>query len=124
MASSLESPTFRWKRDPWVTTPQPDNIDKSTAVDTLDERHQAVFQRAINNLLATELAEMTYAQLIDGPPLWEAALDQYRHTHTGEEPVFNHRELCPGVVDQKRAFLQSFDPLVMEIRSDVGLLVL
>ncbi|KAH8768864.1 hypothetical protein F5883DRAFT_417533 [Diaporthe sp. PMI_573] len=118
MASSLESPTFPWKRDPWVTTPRPDNIDKSTAVDTLDERHQAVFKRAITNLLATELAEMTYAQLIDGLPLWEVALDQYRHTHTGEEPVSNHRELCPGVVDQTTAPLQSFDPLVLEIRSD------
>lgn len=120
MASSLESPTFRWKHDLWVTTPRPDSIDKSTVADVLDDRHQAVFQRAMTNVLATDLAELTFAQLVDGLPLLEFAIDMSRHSHTREEPVCKHTELCPGAMDQARALRQIFNPLTMEIRSDVS----
>lgn len=120
MASSLESPTFRWKHDLWVTTPRPDSIDKSTVADVLDDRHQAVFQRAMTNVLATDLAELTFAQLVDGLPLWEVAIDMSRHSHTDEEPVCNHTELCPGAMEKARALRQTFNPLIMEIRSDVS----
>lgn len=120
MASSLESSTFRWKHDLWVTTPRPDSIDNSTVADVLDDRHQAVFQRAMTNVLATDLAELTFAQLVDGLPLWEVAINMSRHSHTNEEPVCKHTELCPGAMDQARALRQTFDPLIMEIRSDVS----
>lgn len=73
----------------------------------------------MTNVLATDLAELAFAQLFDGLPLWEVAIDMSRHIHTREEPVCKHRELCPGAMDQARALRQTFDPLIMEIRSDV-----
>ncbi|KAL1869603.1 hypothetical protein Daus18300_005457 [Diaporthe australafricana] len=118
MASSLESPTFRWKRDPWVTTPRPSTIEKSTVAQALDDAHQAVFKRAMTNVLATDLAELTFAQLVDGLPLWGVAIDQSKHRHTREEPTFSHRELCPGVMEKTRSFRQVLDPLLMELRTD------
>ncbi|KAG8164179.1 hypothetical protein KVR01_006097 [Diaporthe batatas] len=118
MASSLESPTFRWKHDPWTTTPPPASIDKSTVADLLDDTHQAAFQRAMTNVLATDLAELTIAQLVDGLPLWEVADNTSRHKHKIEDAVYKHRELCPGAMDQARALRQKLDLLAMEIRSD------
>jgi hypothetical protein len=74
----------------------------------------------LTNVLATDLAELTFAQLVDGLPLWKVAIDMSRHSHTNEEPVCKHNELCPGAMDQARALRQTFDPLKMEIRSDVS----
>ncbi|KAL2272443.1 hypothetical protein FJTKL_06564 [Diaporthe vaccinii] len=36
-----------------------------------------------------------------------------------EEPVFKHRELCPGVLEKTRAFRTAFDPGSLVIRTDV-----
>ena len=55
------------------------------------------------NILATDLAELTFAQLIDGLPLWDVPIDQSKSTHSPEEPVFNHRKLCGGVMEKMRA---------------------
>lgn len=120
MSSSLESPTFRWKHDKWITTPPPKIIEKRTAAQTLDDAHQVAFNRAITNVLATDLAELTFAQLVDGLPLLEVAGDQLKHRHTEGEPVFKHTELCPGAIEKTRALRRAFDPLTMEIRAQVG----
>lgn len=121
MASSLVSPTFHWKRDPWVTTPPPKSIEKSVVAQSLDGAHQVVFKRAMANILATELAGLTFAQLIDGLPLWDVAMDQSRKTHTKEEPVYNHKQLCHGAMEKMREMREQFDPLAMEVRADVSL---
>ncbi|KAJ0117023.1 hypothetical protein J7T55_003439 [Diaporthe amygdali] len=118
MASSLESPTFHWKRDEWVTTPPPKSIEKSVVATSLDGAHQVVFKRAMTNILATELAELTFAQLIDGLPLWDVAMDQSRKTHTKEEPVYNHKQLCDGAMEKMLELREQFDPLAMEVRAD------
>lgn len=118
MASSLESLTFRWKHDPWISTPRPVSLDKSTVADVLDDRHQAVFQQAMTNVLATDLAKLTFAQLVDGLPLWDIAIDLSSQRHSSEEPVYKHKELCPGAMEKARAFHQKFNPLRLEIRSD------
>lgn len=121
MASSLESPTFRWKRDVWVTTPPPKTIEKSTIAQALDDAHQVAFVRAITNVLATDIAELTLAQLVDGLPLWDVAIDSSCYTYMIDEPVFNHKELCPGVMEKLQALRHLFDPLSMEIRTEVNL---
>lgn len=40
-----------------------------------DGQHLDIFIRAVTNILNTELAELTYAQIIDGLPLEEVVLD-------------------------------------------------
>lgn len=123
MASSLESPTFRWKQEPWVTTHSPKLIDKTTVAQALDVPHQISFKQGIANILATELAELTFAQLINGLPLWDVAIDQSKNTHTAEEPVYKHKELCYGAMDKMRLLREKFDILTMEIRTEVNLAV-
>ena len=50
------------------------------AFDSLkSERHREVLMRALTNVLSTELALFTYAQIIDGLPIADVAWDQRYH---------------------------------------------
>ena len=40
------------------------------------DRHRKVLDRAIRNVLSTELAKFTYAQIIDGLPIADVAFDR------------------------------------------------
>jgi hypothetical protein len=62
----------------------------------------------MTNVLATDLAELSFAQFVDGLPLFNAAIDMSMYRHTSEEHVFKHRELCSGVMEQARALTLNF----------------
>ena len=58
------------------------NLSKPSGVDvgfrkvsaaSLEEQHRDIFVRAVSNVLSTEIAELTYAQIIDGLPLSSVA---------------------------------------------------
>ncbi|KAH6618317.1 hypothetical protein B0J18DRAFT_371511 [Chaetomium sp. MPI-SDFR-AT-0129] len=74
----------------------------------LDGEHQRLLVRAINRLLSTELAEFTFAQILDGLPTGDVAYDSPAMPY-GEHPIGTvHDELCPGMVDKVREFRSQF----------------
>ncbi|KAK4442731.1 hypothetical protein QBC34DRAFT_363206 [Podospora aff. communis PSN243] len=91
------------------------------APDTMvDGEHQAVLVRAIGNVLAAEEAVFTFAQIIDGLPTADVAWDRLTHHLTGDHPLDEHEELCPGAMDKARELcgrwrteMLAFDPKLL-----------
>ena len=57
--------------------PSTDIKFRKTNIDTLDEPHRDAVESAISKILSTEIAETTYAQIVDGLPLPEVLKDVY-----------------------------------------------
>ncbi|KAK4171749.1 hypothetical protein QBC36DRAFT_390914 [Triangularia setosa] len=79
--------------------------------------HYSLFIRAMNNILSTELAQFTYAQIIDGLPIEDVAWDRRIPAVYGNHPIEHHPDLCPGALDCARKqkdeidfSILSFDP--------------
>lgn len=68
----------------------------------LDDGHASIFMRALSRLLATELAELTFAQIVDGLPTKASFHDFHLYFNKTNHPVFalDHAEICPGVVEK------------------------
>ncbi|KAM5354427.1 hypothetical protein ACJ41O_001076 [Fusarium nematophilum] len=77
--------------------------------------HLDAFKRAIWNIISTDIAEETYAQLIDGLPLAEVVQDDANADLPNEHPAHDHEEFCPGVLEKTREFRDSFDPELLSI---------
>lgn len=80
-------------------------------LDLLDQAHRCALERAVRNILATDLAETAYAQILDGLPTEQSLMDSYTFQEN-DHPVFalNHVDICPGFVDKARQFRSEFDP--------------
>lgn len=80
-------------------------------LDLLDQAHRCALEQAVRNILATDLAETAYAQILDGLPTEESLMDSYTFQED-DHPVFalNHVDICPGFVDKARQFRSEFDP--------------
>ncbi|KAK7429164.1 hypothetical protein QQZ08_004379 [Neonectria magnoliae] len=77
--------------------------------------HHEVLARAIRNVLGTELAIFTYAQIIDGLPTADVAWDQRLPGIYGDHPIDDvHEELCPAAMDKAREFYENWDPSILK----------
>lgn len=103
----------------WATVAPPEHVETCCVSDVLDTNHQSIFATAMSNLLSTEIAEQTFAQIIDGLPLKDVAFSLRTHEYTRRDPVFSHVELCPGVLERTRMLRDAFDPRTMKMRPDV-----
>lgn len=103
----------------WATVAPPEHLDTCCVSEVLDANHQTVFATAMSNLLSTEIAEQTFAQIIDGLPLEDVAFSLQVHQHTRSDPVASHVELCPGVLERTMMLRGAFDPRAMKMRTDV-----
>ncbi|KAK5656054.1 hypothetical protein OQA88_5193 [Cercophora sp. LCS_1] len=90
-----------------------------TTMDRLDAEHRAVFVRAINNVLATEEALFTYAQIIDGLPIADVAWDRRSPGIFGDHPIEEHEELCPGALEKAREVCRQWDPAILSFDAKV-----
>jgi hypothetical protein len=80
--------------------------------DTSD--HYQTFSRAVFNLLSTDLALFTFAQIVDGLPTTDVAWDRRLPGISDDDhPIEGHPSLCPGVMERTR-----------EIRDQVNLSIL
>lgn len=104
----------------YVTTPKPEVVERMRVDHYLDEAHQAVFNTAVMNVLSTQIAESTFAQIIDGFPLKDVAFGNEGHRNTIYDPVFKHTALCPGTVEKTIQFRASFSPKEMEMEVEVS----
>jgi hypothetical protein len=112
---------YTGQTDPkYDTVPPPKELETSRAELSLADKHLEAYSRALTNILSTDLAELTFAQLVDGLPLWDVVFGLSEYGLVEEEPVYNHRTLCPGVLEKTRAFRAAFEPGKLEMRVDVN----
>ncbi|KAK4149612.1 hypothetical protein C8A00DRAFT_18719 [Chaetomidium leptoderma] len=78
----------------------------------LDKQHCGVLDRAVRNVLGTDLVLETCAQIADGLPLASVANDHYglrgHRRHGVHHPISNHTSLCLGAEEAARDFLSGF----------------
>jgi hypothetical protein len=92
-------------------------------VSSLPQQHRDVFEQALRNVLSTETAQMTYAQIIDGFPTTSVVRDRrgsgmnIDHDH----PVFKtkHDTPCPAAWERLKEFHSSFDMDVLSMDTRV-----
>jgi hypothetical protein len=100
----------------------PDSSPTVAINSSLTGPHLDSFNHAITNILSTDIAKLTYAQLIDGIPLAKVARDDANRELPNDHPVHKHTELCPGVLERTREFRDSFDPGSLKIDAAVYIL--
>lgn len=94
---------------------------RQLSINMLDGDHHDLFTRAISRVLSTEIAEQTYAQIIDGLPLTGVIYESGGGSLPRDHPLHDvHHELCPGVLDKTRQFREEFDPQILSIDSRVS----
>lgn len=96
---------------------QPPNADirfRKASIDILDEPHRDAVASAISRVLSTEIAETTYAQIVDGLPLLEVVNDVYGDIICPDHPIHQHTQLKDGVIDTVRLFRDEFDPNILQ----------
>ena len=89
------------------------DVPPQVSINILDADHYYPLARAIRNVLSTGDAEYTFAELLDGIPLAQAAaamdsvfmIEEYHPLW-----VSKHSELCGDVLDRAKKFCRSFDP--------------
>ncbi|KAF5570641.1 hypothetical protein FPHYL_1067 [Fusarium phyllophilum] len=91
---------------------------RQLTIHTLNQAHQDTVTSAIARILATDIAEITYAQIIDGLPLGEVAFESRGGMPHQNHPINHcHDELCAGILDKAREFRSRFDPHVLKFDS-------
>lgn len=94
--------------------------DHLESADLLDESHRQVLERAVRNILVTELAEKTYAQILDGLPAEEAIEESYRWIDDHPVHLTSHAKICAGYIDRARRFRTAFDLSELRFQSNVS----
>lgn len=92
--------------------------NKYTISSTLRGPHLEAFTRAMRNVLSTELTEITLAQIVDGLPLRDAALDLFDLPYN--HPIYEqHEGLCRGVLEETREIQRRLNLGELRIESTV-----
>jgi hypothetical protein len=89
----------------------------------LDSDRLDVLDRAIRNVLGTEVALETYAQIIDGLPLADVANNQWMGPYGGfvpDHPINRHTSLCPGVLERTEQYRSEFGIHTLEFDENVS----
>lgn len=86
----------------------------------LDTGHRDAFSRAIRAILATDLAETTMAQLVDGLPKADVAWEARGNLLTKAHPLADHEQLCSGVLEKTQALRNGFGPEMLSFDSQVS----
>lgn len=89
--------------------------------------HRRLLGRAITAILATPIAEVTYAQIVDGKPIEpprRVSSNPYYKPPPPTVPIPPaHTELCPGMLEKVREFRRQFcsDSLTFDSKVSFGL---
>lgn len=86
----------------------------------LDADHRDAFSRAVQAVLASDLAEMTMAQLVDGLPLAGVAWEARGKLLTWAHPLMKHGQLCEGALEKTRSLRDNFDPDTLSFAPQVS----
>jgi hypothetical protein len=83
----------------------------------LDAKHFEPLRQCLLNLLSTQVAELTFAQIVDGMPLASTYAED--HWYCEGLPVMDHHDLCPGVLEKTQRFRSEFDILSLYFQPEV-----
>ncbi|KAK4244154.1 hypothetical protein C7999DRAFT_17550 [Corynascus novoguineensis] len=83
------------------------------SMEVLGLDHHHLQTRALRNILSTELAEITYAQLFDGFPTLDTAYSKRAYWMYDGHPLHDHPKLCEGSLERARVFRDNFNPAVL-----------
>ena len=72
------------------------------SLDILDDERMQTFRRALQNILSTEIAEFTYAQLLDGLPTQESLKESYPPMRDHPVHELGHTTVCDGSLEKAR----------------------
>ena len=91
--------------------PEVQHAISAATLEALTDTHRDIFTRAVRNVLSTNTAEETYAQVLDGLPLSKVERDRWSHyTICASHPLHNnHKTLCPGVLERLRQLHDQID---------------
>lgn len=93
---------------------------KQLSATVLDGDHREVLDRAVARILSTNIAEVTYAQIVDGLPIADVAYDSAAGGPYDWHPINDvYTQLCPGMLDKIREFRDGFRPEVLQFDSRV-----
>lgn len=108
----------------YITPPPPDPSDIEVPdQDALDNEHKETFRQALRRLLSTPVAELTYAQILDGLPTEQSFRDSYVWMPCHPVYELEHTELCEGFLDKARDFRAKFDPFDLRFKQSVSQLI-
>ncbi|KAK4244759.1 hypothetical protein C7999DRAFT_17031 [Corynascus novoguineensis] len=96
---------------------QPANRRPHVAIEMLDPEHCKILTHALQNVLSIGLAEITYAQLIDGLPTIDTVWEMRGIWAPQGHPLLNHKKLCKDALERARKFRDEFDPAVLRFDS-------
>lgn len=67
-------------------------------IDAMGTRHRQAFVQALMRVMETGVAEMTFAEIIDGLP----TIGSYQDFHWPQDghPATQHLEVCPGMIEK------------------------
>ena len=116
MRARQEGPTV-----PFVFTPRAEQ-NETHSPEHLSLDHLGALTRAISNVLLTEIAEFTFAQILDGLPTLSSLREFHSLLDLDDHPVKQHTTLCDGVLERLRAFRSEFDPLSLKFDPYVSFL--
>ncbi|PNP78175.1 hypothetical protein FNYG_08492 [Fusarium nygamai] len=68
-----------------------------------------MLERAVRNVLSTEVAELVYAQILDGLPTENSLRDSSDFVKDHPVHSLHHTDICPGYADKAREFRNKFD---------------
>ena len=91
-----------------------DSAPKTGNVEVLDTQHRQAFEHALARVLETEVAEQTFAQIIDGLPT-RRSFSEFNPLPDAH-PTRAHTELCPGMVERARAFRSEFKVTMLDFQ--------
>lgn len=75
------------------------HVHKATINDLGSGRHFAVYTRALERVISTDVSQSTYAQVVDGAPLGQTIKSMPPRLLRGH-PVYEHSELCEGAQEK------------------------
>lgn len=95
-------------------SPSTDIRFRKASINILDEPHRGAVARAIRRVLSTQIAETTYAQIVDGLPLLEVLKNVYGDLTCPDHPIHQHTQLKEGTIKTVRRFRNEFDPNIIQ----------
>ncbi len=94
-------------------------LAETLSPENLDRQHLRALTTAIHSLIHTEVAEFTYAQIIDGYPTTDSSHEFDWRPDLPDHPVKSHMNLCDGAIERTRVFRSAFDPLSLRFNPSV-----
>ncbi|KAG4253671.1 hypothetical protein FPRO06_10584 [Fusarium proliferatum] len=92
-----------------MSSPSSPASQGSAILDVLGHEHRNMLERAVRNVLGTEVAELVYAQILDGLPIEKSLRDSSDYVRDHPVHSLQHAEICPGYIDKAREFMKQFD---------------